>query len=90
MIDYVFIMNQGEEHGYLEKNNVGIGQIPESNQPLNFFCVRREAWFYNPIAMSKHLSLSVMVLIVSFARWEFVFRNFLMSLFVVISMADLC
>jgi hypothetical protein len=58
MIDYAFIMSQGDEHGYLENNNVGIGQIPEPDNSLKFFCYRGVAWFYNPITMFKRLSRS--------------------------------
>lgn len=51
-------MNQGDQCGYFGKNNVGIGQIPEPDDLLNFFCDRWFAWFYNPITTFKRLSLS--------------------------------
>jgi hypothetical protein len=34
MIDYDLIMNQAYEKGYLAKNNVGIGQIPDPDNSL--------------------------------------------------------
>jgi hypothetical protein len=36
MIDCDAIMNQGDESGYLERNNVGIGQIPISDNSIKF------------------------------------------------------